>query len=307
MAATRTKNWKEQLFNFTLPGFHGYSLYKVFLYFIQQQASIRLFERAAAISFNLLLSIPPTLIFLATLVPFMPLGEFEQTLLEAIRMIAPNEELNSSIGEIVHDFLNTKQGELLSIGILSTIFFSSNGMMGIMRSFDRKSEGIKFRTGWNRRIKAIGLTVLMMIFVLIISAAIFFQSQAINLIFQYIPYQAFGVKLISYITIALVVYMMICIIYKYAPSLHKKFTFFSPGAAIATVAVLIVTYVFLYSATNFINYNKVYGSLGTLLMSMVLVNLMSVIILIGYEINLSIMQLDMNNVPRSIQKEKNAD
>lgn len=307
MAASRTKNWKAKLFNFTLPGFHGYSLYNVFRYFMQNQTSIRLFERAAAISFNLLLSIPPTLIFLATLVPFMPLGEFEHTLLQAIRMLAPSEELNHSIAEIVHDFLNTKQGELLSIGILSTIFFSSNGMMGIMRSFDRESEGIKFRTGWNRRIKAIGLTVLMMIFVLIISAAIFFQSQAINLIFQYIPYQATGVKLVSYLTIVLVVYMMICIIYKYAPSLHKKFTFFSPGAAIATLAILIVTYSFLYFATNFINYNKVYGSLGTLLMSMVLVNLLSVIILIGYEINLSIMQLDMNDAPRNIQQRKNVD
>lgn len=295
MAAVRNYNWKKKVFNFTLPGFNGYSLYNVFKYFMQNQPSIRLFERAAAISFNILLSIPPTLIFLATLVPFMPLGEFEQTLLQAIRMLAPNETLNASISEVVHDFLNTKQGELLSIGILFTIFFSSNGMMGVMRSFDRESEGIKFRTGWNRRKKAIGLTVILMVLVLIVSAAVFFQSKAIILIFQHIPYQAFWVKLISYLTIVFIVYLMICIIYKYAPSLHKKFSFFSPGAAIATIAILIITYVFLYISSNFINYNKVYGSLGTLLMSMVLVNLLSIIILIGYEINLSILQLEMSD------------
>lgn len=273
----------------TLPGFMGFSVYEIGREIIKSENHIRLAERAAAISFNLLMAIPPTLIFLASLLPFFPLQGVEDTILTAIKIITPDNEMYDSIAEVVSDFLNTRQRELLSIGILFTIFYSSNGVMGLMRAFDRvDNTAIKFRTGWNRRWKAIRLTILLMLLMFVLIAAFILQSKIAQYVFESFPYQATWIKLLATLTMILILFIMICIIYRNGPSLYKKFPFFSAGAGVAAVSSIIVSVVFFYIASNFIQYNKIYGSIGTLLMFMVWLFITSNILIIGFEINLTL-------------------
>lgn len=281
---TKIKRWRTR----TLPGFEGFPVALILGDIIKGNRDLRLFERAAAISFNMLMAIPPTLIFLASLVPFFPLKDTEPAILDAIHLLSPNEKIYENISAIVTDFLHTKRRDLLSIGILFTIFYSSNGLMGLMRAFDRVSEATKFRTGVNRRLNAIWLTVLLMILSLIIIGFLIFQSSMLTYFLQSFDHNASLIRIISRISMIIIMFLMICIIYKFCPSLHERSRFFSPGAWFATVMSMLVSYVFFYFATNIIHYNKVYGSLGSLLMFLAWLSISSVIIILGFELNIAI-------------------
>jgi len=267
----------------------GASIYDIGSAFFKSIRDFRLPERAAAISFNFLMAIPPSLIFLVSLVPFLPLNSVQETILNSIRLLSPNPRLFASVERIITDFMNNKRRELLSVGFLFTIFVSSNGVMGILRSFDRDSPGHIRRTGMVRRWKAIRLTLGLMLVFLISIALIIIQT---NVLDKYLTDLVGGtalIKLFSWITLIFIIYISICILYKYGPSLQHQFRFFSTGAFIATLLFLIISYGFFFIANHFINYNKVYGSIGTLLMFMAWMFITRLVILIGYEINLAIL------------------
>lgn len=276
--------WK----SFTMPGFEGFPVSLIINDIIKSNRDLRLFERAAAISFNMLMAIPPTLIFLASLVPFLPLTDAEPGILEALRLLSPNQGIYDNVSGIVLDFLHTKRRDLLSIGILFTIFYSSNGLMGLMRAFDRVSEATKFRTGINRRVNAIWLTVILMLLSLLIGAFLIFQSNMLSYFLQSFENDWGLIRLISRVSMLLIMFFMMCLIYKFCPSLYERSKFFSPGAWFATIMTTLVSYVFVFIATNIIHYNKVYGSLGSLLMFLAWLSISSVIIILGFELNIAI-------------------
>lgn len=272
-----------------IPGGHGASVYEIGSAFFKNLKDIRLAERAAAISFNFLMAIPPSLIFLVSLIPFLPLDAAEETILNSLRLFSPNPRLFTTVESIITDFMSNKRRELLSVGFLFTIFLSSNGVMGILRSFDRDSPGHIRRSGMARRWKAIRLTLGLMFCFLISIALIIIQTNLLDKFLVDLVGSTMVVKLISWITLVFIVYITICILYKYGPSLQHEFRFFSTGAFIATVLFIIISYGFFFIANHFINYNKVYGSIGTLLMFMAWMFITGLVILIGYEINLAIL------------------
>ena len=94
-------------------------------------------------------------------------------------------------------------------------------------------------------------------------------------------------------------------IYKYAPSYTIKRKLFTPGAVIAAILMISITSLFSYWAQNISNYNKVYGSIGSLIIIMLLIFLNSLMLLIGYELNLSIYILAAKRKIKEIKKENN--
>lgn len=272
-----------------MPGAGGITVMEMATTFVKSIKDIRLMERTAAISFNFLMAIPPSLIFLFSLAAFLPLGTVEDTVLKSIALLSPNPKLYNSLEAIILDLTNNKRRELISFGFLFTLFVSSNGIMGILRSFDRDSPIQKERTGLARRVKAILLTLGLMIILIIAIAVLIIQSNLLDRYLINIFGNALVVRLVSLLSLLFIIYLAICILYKYGPHLRYKPKFFSTGAFMATFLFVIVSYGFFFIADNFINYNKVYGSIGTLLMFMVWIYITSLVILIGYEINLMLL------------------
>jgi membrane protein len=272
-----------------VPGANGATAYEIISTFIKSIKDIRLSERAAAISYNFLLAIPPSLIFLFSLATFLPPETVHDVVLNSIKSLSPNPKLFAALETIITDFMNNKKRELLSFGFLFTVIVSSNGVMGILRSFDRDSPAQIKRTGIARRWKALWITLGLMLLLLISITVIIIQTSIIDkFIVEHIGNTVL-IKILSGCTLFLVLYFAICILYKYGPSLNQKFPFFSTGALLASLLFVLISIGFFFIANNFINYNKVYGSIGTLLMLMIWMFITGLVILIGYEINLTIL------------------
>lgn len=280
-----------------MPGAGGLSLLEVGKAFFASLKYGRMGERAAAISFNFLMAIPPTLIFLFSLVPYLPLDSVEETIIRALHILSPNPKLRSAIEDIVVDFMNNKRRELMSIGFVFTLFVSSNGVMGLLRSFDRISPAHRARSGMARRWKAIGLTMGFILIFLVSIALLILQSNLLDQYWLELFKSPLLIKALSGLTLTGLIYISYCVLYRYGPSLHDHLGLFSIGALVATVLFILISYGFFFIAAHFINYNKVYGSLGTLLMFMAWIFIAGWVTLIGFEINLSVLLTKSGRLP----------
>ncbi|MFN4313707.1 MAG: YihY/virulence factor BrkB family protein [Chitinophagaceae bacterium] len=275
-----------------LPGFKGIPLFDVIRFFFSQSRKTGFTERASSIAFNFTMAIPPAVIFLFTLIPYIPISEqFIQQMFGLIRDVVPGESNNQRMIGFLNDILNKPRTGLLSLGFLLAMFFSSNAVMGIMRSFDKNYLGFVKRTGLQQRWVAIRLTMLLFI--------IFFAS-ILSLIMQGAVLRWLGVKNATFIAvvhnlrwlvIVLLYFFAISFIYRYAPAVHKRWKFVNPGSILATFLMILFTAVFSYYVSNFSNYNELYGSISTLLILMLLIFFNSLVLLIGFELNVSINSL----------------
>ena len=121
--ATLLVGWSKRL---RLPGFHGIPLYDVVKFFFEQVRKVGMVERASAISFNIVMAIPPTLVFLFTLIPYLPISkQFINQMFALIRDVIPGEKNHAAIISFLRDFLNKPQNGLLSFGLLLRFFFQA--------------------------------------------------------------------------------------------------------------------------------------------------------------------------------------
>lgn len=273
-----------------LPGTDGLSLYEIGRFFIKELHSNNLFDSCAAVTYNFVMAIPPTLLVLFSLVPYLPLEGVQATILDTLRIITPNDRIYQSVSTVVTDFMNNERADVLSSGILLTLFFSSNGMMGLIRSFERKHLSVYVpRSGLKMRWEAIKLTVMLLLVALLSIAVLIIQAQALNHIILEIFNNTWIVRIFSVIVVLFINFSAISVIYRYGPSLRQKVKFVSPGSVVATLLSGITSTVFFFLVNNFIHYNKVYGSIGTLMAFMVWLWLNTLVILIGYNLNVSVL------------------
>lgn len=277
--------------NTSLPGFRGIPLYDVVMFFIQQIRTVGMTERASAISFNLVMAIPPAIIFLFTLIPLLPISdEFEEGLYTLIRDVIPGEKNNANIIHFLQDFINHPRNGLLSLSFVLSMFFSSNAMMGIQRSFDKNYIGFKKRKGFQKRIAALKVTFIIYILVFVSVLLLVAQGKVLNLF----DLSQGGKKTIlntRWVVIVLLFFYCISYIYKHAPAVHKKWKLINPGSILATILMLGMTLLFSWWVSRFGTYNQFYGSIGTVLILMALIFINSLVLLIGFELNVSITSL----------------
>jgi membrane protein len=286
----RSKKWY-------LPGFSGLSLYEVWPAFIQQLRKTYIIERASGISFNVVMALPPTLIFAFTLIPYLPISQqFIQELFIVIRDIIPGEKNNSVIISFLDDFLKRPRTGLLSFGLLAAIFFSSNAMMGILRAFDKNYPGFRERKNWQRRVVAIEMTLIMFVLLLVCMAVLIAQGQVLTWLGIESTFWQSVIDRTRWLVICLLLFLVVAVIYKRGPALAKRWPMLTPGAVFATVLMIIATAIVTFWINRFGNYNKLYGSISAIFIIMSLIYINALSILLGFELNVTLTNLQLKKI-----------
>ena len=293
----------------SIPGFQGLPIFDVVRFFFIQVNKIGLNERAAAISFNAIMAIPAACIFLFSIVPYLPVSaQFKTELLALTKDLTPNKKTYELVENFLNDYFQKTKGGILSFGILMVIFYASNAMMGIIRTFDKSILYVKSHF-IHKRWKAIKLTLLLIMLV-ISSVLILIGHDALEKILRhYFHLQKanwlWWWESTRWMVIVLLIFFGISFIYRYAPSVEKKWDFISPGSLLATFLTLVTTIAFSFWVTHFGRYDKVYGSIGTVLIIMIIIDFNALILLIGFELNVSITYLKHQAEKRRIEEEAN--
>jgi len=275
-----------------LPGFQGIAFFDVTRFFILQALKTGFTERASAIAFNFTMTIPPVVIFLFTLIPHLPISdEFIEQLFSLIRDVMPGEKNNGGLIKFLSDILNKPRTGLLSTGFLLAMFFSSNAVMGIMRSFDKNYVGFKKRSGYHERFVALRLTFILFILFFLTLLALIMQGSVLRWLGVTSKLLIWIIDNFRWILIVLLFFLSISFIYRYAPAVHKRWRLINPGSILATALMIVFTAGFSYWVSNFSHYNELYGSISTVLILMLLIYFNSLVLLIGFELNVSINSL----------------
>lgn len=287
----------------SFPGFAGIPIYDVVAFFRQEIRRDQLPVRAAAISFNFLLAVFPSIIFIFTLIPYIPINGLDTSIHKFFQGVLPNSGytfLESTITGIT----SIKRGGLLSLGFVLAFYFSTNGVRMLLLTFNKEHAIYARRGFWRNRLAAFRLTLYLFLLFIASLIMIIMGDHFVDWIGDLINWKdstgVLFITLLKYIIILLLFFLGISLIYYYGPAVKDRWRFITPGATFATAMSIFASLIFGYMANNLILYNEVYGSIGTLIVLMLWINLNSLVLLVGFEINNSI---TVNKVLRSRREE----
>jgi membrane protein len=277
------------------------SLYKIIKVFLHNLKEDEIMDRANGVAFNFILATFPAIIFLFTLIPYFT-SYFpsinQESIMAFLRDFLPASMYDVIAGTVL-DIVSNQRGGLLTLGFVFAMYLSTNGMMALMRAFNACYKTVENRNGWKTRLIATGLTfnmtfgLFLAIILLIIGQFVLeylvSNVQELNLV-NLDAATVYLILFVRFLVIFIVFFVSISSIYYFGPAIHYNWRFFSIGSLVATLLTLAVSYGFSFYITNFGTYNKVYGSIGVLIALMVWIQLITVVLLIGYEINASIHQ-----------------
>lgn len=141
-----------------LPGFRPLPLYTVIVFFILEIQHGSLGNRASSLAFRFMLAVFPAIIFLFTLIPYIPFADFQQTMLTLIQLIMPHDAY-LAFRSTINDIVVNQNLSLLSFGFLSALIFATNGVSNLMRAFNKSSLQLETRSWLKRRWVALMLTL----------------------------------------------------------------------------------------------------------------------------------------------------
>lgn len=284
----------------SLPGFFKVPIWDVIIFLNKEIQRDSVVIRANSVAFSFFLSVFPAIIVLFTLLPaFITMLDgmalvdgFNETLAFEIKQAMPGDTGDELLFFIEEITMNPRF-DMRSIGFLLAFFFASNGMSALIQGFQKSSYKGTFRkrSGLRERMVALILTVVLGFLLVISTFMIILGDMLIDWMSRWIQLDVFTEAALSFsrwIIVVVLIYSGITIIYRYGAATRKRFGVISPGTTLATFASIATSLIFSFYLEEFDTYNKLYGSIGTVIAVMLWIQINAMILLIGFELNASI-------------------
>ena len=237
----------------------------------------------------------------------------KEQLLGLMEVLLP-ESVFDSVNETFEDIITKERGGLLSVTVISALYFSTNGLHTLIDSFNTTFHTIESRPYFIQRGISILLTLILTMFTFVAIGLIIFGEMGMDFIKEQGWIEdnlvTFSLNLARWVIILSLMFFAISVLYFLGPAKQTKWRFFSAGSTLATALVLITSIGFSYFVENFGQYNKLYGSIGTLVIVMLWTYFNSIALLIGFELNASIedaklrdMELNERTLDISLEEE----
>lgn len=270
------------------------NLYDVSRIFIQQLKKDDINERAGSMAFSYTIALFPLMLFLLNLIPylqdFFPVITTEN-ILGFIQSIIPLD-IYQNIDTTIMDIVSKPRQSLLSFGFFFALFASTQGVVSMMDSFNSVYKTKENRGFLKTRILAIGIVSALVVTIIAASMVMIFGGIVISRLDEMQVFNSnfmiFLFNTLKFFILLFVFYLTSAFIFRFAPAVHDKWHFFSVGAQMAGLLITLGFYGFIYYIENFASYNKLYGSIGTLIALMLWLYITSLIVIVCFEVNVSL-------------------
>lgn len=282
-----------------IPGLQGMSLYDILEMYIIGIVKGALTSRAGGIAFSFFMALFPFLLFILTLIPFVPITGFQEDFLFMIKQLLPPNTADS-VQLVIDDIVNNRYGGLLSFGFVASIFLMTNGVNAILSGFEYSYHVNEMRSILRQYIISMGMAmILSLILVLTVAISIYFEIGINDLKKEaLLTDTVFWIEKGQFLFFVILIFVSVSFLYKYGTKEVKHRSFFTPGSILTTILTLLMFKLFAMYVEKFATYNELYGSIGTLLVLMLFVWLNSIILLLGFELNASINRLKRFHIKR---------
>lgn len=283
-----------------LPGFEGLSVYDLLEMYIVGIVEGALTTRASAIAFSFFTAIFPFLLFVIIIIPVLPFNDFQKDFLEFLDSFLPPQTSDFFNDNIFNNISTSSQGSLLSSVFILSIILMTNGVNAVFSGFEHSYHEQLTRNVFKQWLYALGVAIILAL-LLIITVGVFgyFQIYIINPLYERINGELIeqsdsGLAWIlfsKYAFFVIMVYLATATLYYFGTKEGRHSKFFSIGALFTTLLIILTSYLFGIYIENFSQYNKLYGSIGALLILLFYLWLNANILLLGYELNASLNKL----------------
>ena len=271
----------------SFPGFEGMSMYTAFKFIYEAFTRSDISTKSAAISFKLFIALFPAVILLLTLIPYVPIENFQENLLASITAILPDNVANIIL-QTIEDLILKKHSGFLSVGFILTAYYASNIINSILTTFSKSYQIEIKRSPLKQRFISFLLMIAITTMMIIGFALILFSESTISyLVSTYIietEWVATVLRIVKWIAVILLFVVSISTLYNVALINRKKWKVISSGASWATALIILASLGMSFYIDNFDSYNKLYGSIGSLIVFLIWINISSTILIMGFEL-----------------------
>lgn len=270
------------------------NLYDVGRIFLEQLKKDDLNERAGAMAFSFTVAMFPLLLFLLNMIPYI--GYFFPNVTTQNILLFIGDLIPASIYQeaetTIMDIVSKPRQSLLSIGFFLALFLSTNGVVSMMSAFNAVYRTKENRSFWTTRIIAVSIVMVLVlaicgaVVVMILGSSILYNISEWEIVSSNLYY--YLLTIFRFIVLLALFTLATAYIFRFAPAVHDKWKFFSAGSLTAGVLINFSFYLFTFYLNNFGTYNKLYGSIGAMIAVMLWLFITSLIILISFEINVSL-------------------
>jgi len=283
-----------------LPGLEGLSFYDLLELYVIGIARGALTTRASAIAFSFFMALFPFLLFVLFVIPFVPIDDFKIEFLKFLESFLPPNTSDFFFQNIFENIDQTQRGGLVSTVFLLSIILMGNGVNAVFSGFENSYHIQLGRNAFKQYLYALSVA-LILAFLLIFTIVVlgYFQIYIVQKVLDVLGNQGYQVEsqtvfwfdVAKYMFFVIMVYLATATLYYFGTKEGKYSNFFSVGALFTTILIILTSYLFGVYIENFGQFNKLYGSIGALLILMFYLWLNANILLLGYELNASLNNL----------------
>ena len=273
-----------------------FSLYDLLELYISGLIKGTLTHRASAIAYSFFLAIFPFLLFILNLIPYIPIDHFQVDFWIFIDGLLP-PGTHQFFSDIFFDIAEKKRGGLLSSVFFLSIFLMTNGIMAIFGGFEFSYHIQLTRTYVKQYLYALMVAIILSLLVLFV--VITFMGYEIYLVpyleeINFLTDNETLLKISKLGFVAVMTYIATSILFYFGTIEGRESKFFSVGSTFTTILFGVTTYLFGIYIENFSQYNQLYGSIGALLIFLLYIWINSNILLLGFELNATLLKLKKN-------------
>lgn len=283
-----------------LPGLEGLSFYDLLELYITGIVRGALTTRASAIAFSFFMALFPFLLFVLIIIPEIPIDNFQKEFMDFLESFLPPNTSDFFFENIFENIENSQRGGLLSSVFILSIALMANGVNAVFSGFENSYHEQLTRNIIRQYLYALGIA-LILAFLLIVTIAVlgYFQIYVVDGVLDALETRGYETgeqnviwtDIAKYVFFVIMVYLATATLYYFGTKEGRQSKFFSIGALFTTLLIILTSYLFGVYIENFGQYNKLYGSIGALLILMFYLWLNSNILLLGYELNASLNKL----------------
>jgi len=245
---------------------------------------------AAQLAYYFFLSLFPALLFLVALASYFPLQHLADSLVSILSRFTP-AGIPSLVGDQLKALSENKNGGLLSLGLLGALWSSSAALVSIIDALNRAYDIDEARPWWRSRLTAIGLTIVLALFILISITLVLAGPQIADFLGRHLGFAAAFTwiwKVLQWPLVFFLVSAGFAIVYYHGPDAQQEWVWITPGSLLATLLWLLVSLAFRVYVVNFGNFDKAYGTLGAIILTLLWFYLTGLVMIIGAEMNAEI-------------------
>ena len=275
-----------------VPGLEGMSLYNVLEMYVIGIVRGALTSRAGGIAFSFFMALFPFALFILTLIPYIQIEGFQEGFMSFIGQALP-PKTSDAVDLVLTDIASNKYGGLLSFGFILSIFLMTNGVNSLFGGFEYSYHKLETRSIIRQYIVSMIVSLILALLLFVTVAVIIYFEVAINNLKNsgLVSDDLFWLKTGRYSIVFIMIFLTVSLFYYFGTKEGRNIAFFSPGAILTTLLIIINFQIFGVYVKKFAQYNELYGSIGTLLVLMLFIWLNSIILLLGFELNAAIIGL----------------